>query len=82
MFVCRQSAYQRGNQRESSPSYVLLYSDGDYSGDEENIPLSNTNIHHEHIPRKVEVIEIRLKSDDTLQALALRYGCRVSFQLI
>lgn len=68
--------YQRGNQRDASPHYVFLYSDDEYSEDEENIPLQNRN--HAHAPRKVEVIKIEVQSEDTLQALALRYRCTVS----
>ncbi|XP_043467762.1 lysM and putative peptidoglycan-binding domain-containing protein 3 isoform X1 [Leptopilina heterotoma] len=72
----RTSVYQRGNQRDASPHYVFLYSDDEYSEDEENIPLQNRN--HAHAPRKVEVIKIEVQSEDTLQALALRYGCTIS----
>ena len=69
--------YQRSSQREGSPHYVLLYSEDENSEDEENIPLQ---LHHHHAspPRKVEVINIQLKPEDTLQALALRYRCTVS----
>lgn len=69
--------YQRGNQREGSPHYVLLYSDDENSGDEESIslqPRSRTT----SLPRKVEVISVQLKAEDTLQALALRYRCTIS----
>ncbi|XP_076665841.1 lysM and putative peptidoglycan-binding domain-containing protein 3 isoform X2 [Andrena cerasifolii] len=69
--------YQRGNQREGSPHYVLLYSDDEHSGDESNIPLQ-ARIKAASLPRKVEVINVPLKSEDTLQALALRYRCTIS----
>ncbi|KAF7397427.1 hypothetical protein HZH68_008649 [Vespula germanica] len=69
--------YQRGNQKEGSPHYVFLYSDDENSGDEENFPLqprtSSTSS-----PRKVEVINVIVKPEDTLQALALRYRCTIS----
>lgn len=55
---------------------MLLYSDDEYSEDEENIPLQNRN--HAHAPRKVEVIKVEVQPEDTLQALALKYGCTVS----
>ncbi|XP_043792184.1 lysM and putative peptidoglycan-binding domain-containing protein 3 isoform X2 [Apis laboriosa] len=64
--------YQRGNQRDGSPHYVFLYSDDENSGDEETISLQQCN---KSLPRKVEVIYVPLKSEDTLQALALRYRC-------
>lgn len=69
--------YQRGNQREGSPHYVLLYSDEENSGDEEGIPMQPCRRNASQ-PRKVEVINVQLKSDDTLQALALRYRCTIS----
>lgn len=72
----RTTVYQRGNQRDTSPHYVLLYSDDEYSEDEENIPLQNRN--HAHAPRKVEVIKVEVQPEDTLQALALKYGCTIS----
>ena len=82
-FHNRQSVYQRGNQRDGSPHYVLLYSDDEQSGDEENIPLQSPSESNSS-PRKVEVIKIQLQPDDTLQALALKYRCTVSilFHLI
>ncbi|XP_033227425.1 lysM and putative peptidoglycan-binding domain-containing protein 3 [Belonocnema kinseyi] len=73
----RQSVYQRGSQRDASPHYVLLYSDDEQSGDEENISLQNRSQSHSS-PRKVEVIKIQLQPDDTLPALALKYRCTVS----
>ncbi|XP_015584751.1 lysM and putative peptidoglycan-binding domain-containing protein 3 [Cephus cinctus] len=73
----RQSAYIRSGQRESSPHYVLLYSDDENSGDEENIPLK-PQTHTSSPPRKVEVIKIQIKPEDTLQALALKYRCTIS----
>lgn len=75
----RQMVYQRGNQRDGSPHYVFLYSDDENSGDEENIPLQQRN-KPTSLPRKVEVINVPLKSEDTLQALALRYRCTVKTQ--
>ncbi|KOC64804.1 LysM and putative peptidoglycan-binding domain-containing protein 3 [Habropoda laboriosa] len=69
--------YQRGNQRDGSPHYVFLYSDDENSGDEDNIPLQQRN-RSTSLPRKVEVINVLLKSEDTLQALALRYRCTIS----
>ncbi|KZC06292.1 PREDICTED: lysM and putative peptidoglycan-binding domain-containing protein 3 [Dufourea novaeangliae] len=69
--------YQRGNQREGSPHYVFLYSDDDNSEDDDNIPLQPRN-KTESVPRKVEVINVPLKTEDTLQALALRYRCTIS----
>lgn len=69
--------YQRGNQRDGSPHYVFLYSDDENSGDEETISLQQCN---KSLPRKVEVIYVPLKSEDTLQALALRYRCTVKFK--
>ncbi|KAG7202986.1 hypothetical protein KM043_010118 [Ampulex compressa] len=75
--VDSQMVYQRGNQREGSPHYVLLYSEDENSGDEDGIPLQ---IHRKttSLPQKVEVINVQLKPDDTLQALALRYHCTIS----
>ncbi|XP_043258134.1 lysM and putative peptidoglycan-binding domain-containing protein 3 [Colletes gigas] len=69
--------YQRGNQREGSPHYVFLYSDDENSENEENIPLQ-PRTKTTSLPRKVEVINVQLKSEDTLQALALRYRCTIS----
>ncbi|XP_015179841.1 PREDICTED: lysM and putative peptidoglycan-binding domain-containing protein 4 [Polistes dominula] len=69
--------YQRGNQKEGSPHYVFLYSDDENSGDEENFPLQ-TRTSTTSSPRKVEVINVIVKPEDTLQALALRYRCTIS----
>lgn len=74
----RSMVYQRGIQKEGSPHYVFLYSDDENSDAEETITLyarskSTSN------PRKVEVISIQLKPDDTLQALALRFRCTVCY---
>ncbi|XP_031833503.1 lysM and putative peptidoglycan-binding domain-containing protein 3 [Nomia melanderi] len=69
--------YQRGSQREGSPHYVFLYSDDETSEDEDNIPLQPRK-KTASLPRKVEVINVQLKSEDTLQALALRYRCTIS----
>ena len=75
----RQMVYQRGNQRDGSPHYVFLYSDDENSGDEESISLQQrTKL--TSLPRKVEVINVLLKPEDTLQALALRYRCMVSIR--
>lgn len=69
--------YLRGNQKEGSPHYVFLYSDDENSGDEENFALqSRTN--SASSPRKVEVINVLVKPEDTLQALSLRYRCTIS----
>lgn len=68
--------YQRGNQRDGSPHYVLVYSEDENSGDEGNITLQPL-IKTTSLPRKVEVINVPLNSQDTLQALALRYRCTV-----
>ncbi|XP_032454857.1 lysM and putative peptidoglycan-binding domain-containing protein 3 [Nasonia vitripennis] len=73
----RQAAYQRGNQREGSPHYVFLYSEDDQSEDEEVFPMKDRNS-KPALPRKVEVINVKIQSDDTLQALALRYHCTIS----
>ncbi|XP_043278438.1 lysM and putative peptidoglycan-binding domain-containing protein 3 [Venturia canescens] len=72
----RQTVYQRGTQREGSPHYVFLYSDDENDG-EEDIPLEPRN-RGKTVPRKVEVIKVSLKPDDTLQALAVRYRCTIS----
>ncbi|GAB1861836.1 LysM and putative peptidoglycan-binding domain-containing protein 3 [Camponotus japonicus] len=70
----RQLIYQRG--RESSPHYVFLHSDDESSTDEENISLQI--IKSVSSRRKIEVINIQIKPEDTLQALALRYRCTIS----
>ncbi|XP_070168319.1 lysM and putative peptidoglycan-binding domain-containing protein 3 [Polyergus mexicanus] len=71
----RQLIYQRG--REGSPYYVFLHSDDENSTDEENISLQV--IKRSTAPcRKIEVINIQIKPEDTLQALALRYRCTIS----
>ncbi|XP_058792312.1 lysM and putative peptidoglycan-binding domain-containing protein 3 [Phymastichus coffea] len=69
-------AYQRGNQKESSPYYVFLYSDDEKSENDE-YPMQK-EISSERTPRKIEVINIEVQSEDTLQALALRYQCTIS----
>ncbi|KAI4500275.1 hypothetical protein M0802_004692 [Mischocyttarus mexicanus] len=69
--------YQRGNQKEGSPHYVFLYSDDENSGDEENFPL-HPRSSTASSPRKVEVINVIVKPEDTLQALSLRYRCTIS----
>ncbi|KAK2589230.1 hypothetical protein KPH14_002032 [Odynerus spinipes] len=73
----RQMVYQRGNQKEGSPHYVFLYSDDENSGDEENFTLQ-PRTSSASPPRKVEVINVLVKPEDTLQALALRYRCMIS----
>ncbi|CAD6208229.1 GSCOCG00010481001-RA-CDS [Cotesia congregata] len=70
----RNIPYQRGNQRDKSPHYVFLYSDDEV--DDEEVPLQVRK--HKSTPRKVEVIVVNLKPEDTLQALALRYHCTIS----
>lgn len=69
--------YQRGSQKEGSPHYVFLYSEDDQSEDEEHFPLKARNS-TEPVPRKIQVINVQIQSEDTLQALALRYHCSVS----
>ncbi|XP_033326712.2 lysM and putative peptidoglycan-binding domain-containing protein 3 [Megalopta genalis] len=69
--------YQRGNQREGSPHYVFLYSDDEASQEEDDIPLQPRN-KTISLPRKVEVINVQLKPEDTLQALAVRCRCTIS----
>lgn len=71
----RQLIYQRG--RESSPHYVFLHSDDESSTDEENISLQIIK-QSTSSRRKIEVINIQIKPEDTLQALALRYRCTIS----
>lgn len=75
----RQVAYQRGNQKEASPHYVFLYSDDEGSENEE-YPMKVSS--SESRPRKIEVINVEIQSEDTLQALALRYRCSVSTFLL
>ncbi|XP_017885391.1 lysM and putative peptidoglycan-binding domain-containing protein 3 isoform X2 [Ceratina calcarata] len=69
--------YHRGTQRDGSPHYVFLYSDDENSGDEDSIPLQQRD-KPASSPRKIEVINVPLKAEDTLQALALRYRCTIS----
>jgi hypothetical protein len=73
----RQIVYQRGNQKEGSPHYIFLYSEDDQSEDEEHFPLKKRN-RKPALPRKIQVINVQIQSEDTLQALALRYQCSVS----
>lgn len=54
-----------------------MYSEDDQSEDEEVFPMKDRNF-KPALPRKVEVINIQIQSDDSLQALALRYHCTVS----
>lgn len=74
--MLRQTVYHRGNQRDGSPHYVFLYPDDDQSEDEEHFSLQPKN--SSTLPRKIEVINVQVQSEDTLQALALRYHCKVS----
>ncbi|XP_012223559.1 lysM and putative peptidoglycan-binding domain-containing protein 3 [Linepithema humile] len=66
----RQTIYQRG--REGSPHYVFLNSDDENI--DEDIFLQTIK----RSKRKIEVINVQVKPEDTLQALALRYGCTIS----
>jgi len=66
--------HQRG--REGSPYYVSLHSDDESSTDEDSIALQT--IKRSTLGRKIEVINVQVKPEDTLQALALRYRCTVS----
>lgn len=70
----RQTIHLRG--RESSPHYVFLHSDDESSTDEDNISLQT--IKKSTSLRKIQVINVRVKPEDTLQALALRYRCTIS----
>ncbi|XP_008556573.2 lysM and putative peptidoglycan-binding domain-containing protein 4 [Microplitis demolitor] len=71
----RHIPYQRGNQRDKSPHYVFLYSDDEV--EDEEIPLQLRK-QHKSLPKKIEVIIVNLKPEDTLQALSLRYHCTIS----
>ena len=75
--LCRHAAYQRGSQREGSPHYVFLYSEDESEDEGQALPLETRN-RTQTFPRKVEVINVQVQSEDTLQALALRYRCTVS----
>ncbi|XP_018339793.1 PREDICTED: lysM and putative peptidoglycan-binding domain-containing protein 3 [Trachymyrmex septentrionalis] len=70
----RQTIHLRG--RESSPYYVFLHSDDEGSTDEDNISLQT--IKRPTLCRKIQVINVQIKPEDTLQALALRYRCTIS----
>lgn len=61
--------------RESSPHYVFLHSDDESGTDEDNISLQTIK---PSLRRKIQVINVQIKPEDTLQALALRYRCTVS----
>lgn len=63
--------------RESSPHYVFLHSDDESSADEDNISLQTIK-RPTLLRRKIQVINVQIKPEDTLQALALRYRCTVS----
>ncbi|XP_011498634.1 PREDICTED: lysM and putative peptidoglycan-binding domain-containing protein 4 [Ceratosolen solmsi marchali] len=73
----RQIVYQRGNQKEGSPHYIFLYSEDDQSEDEDHFPLKQRS-RKLALPRKIQVINVQIQSEDTLQALALRYQCTIS----
>lgn len=79
LMIFRPSVYQRGNNQtpDNSPHYVFVYDDDDDNhSDEETIilqPRSRPKIQ----PRKIEVINVSLTSDDTLQSLSLKYRCTV-----
>ncbi|XP_034945480.1 lysM and putative peptidoglycan-binding domain-containing protein 4 [Chelonus insularis] len=73
--ITRYSAYHRGIPKDGSPHYVFLYSDDEFG--DENIPLQPQKP-KKSVPRKVEVINVTLKAEDTLQALALKYRCTIS----
>lgn len=63
--------------RESSPHYVFLHSDDESGTDEDNISLQTIK-RPSSLRRKIQVINVQIKPEDTLQALALRYRCTVS----
>lgn len=71
----RQMIHLRG--RESSPHYVFLHSDDESSADEDNISLQTIK-RSPSSRRKIQVINVQIKPEDTLQALALRYRCTIS----
>ncbi|KYN11206.1 PREDICTED: lysM and putative peptidoglycan-binding domain-containing protein 3 isoform X1 [Trachymyrmex cornetzi] len=71
----RQTVHLRG--RESSPYYVFLHSDDEGSTDEDNISLQTIK-RPTSLCRKIQVINVQIKPEDTLQALALRYRCTIS----
>ncbi|XP_018374317.1 PREDICTED: lysM and putative peptidoglycan-binding domain-containing protein 3 isoform X2 [Trachymyrmex cornetzi] len=73
----RQTVHLRG--RESSPYYVFLHSDDEGSTDEDNISLQTIK-RPTSLCRKIQVINVQIKPEDTLQALALRYRCTVPVQ--
>jgi len=72
--IFRQMIHQRG--REGSPYYVSLHSDDESGTDEDSIALQT--IKRSTSGRKIEVINVQVKPEDSLQALALRYRCTVS----
>ncbi|XP_011876189.1 PREDICTED: uncharacterized protein LOC105566636 isoform X2 [Vollenhovia emeryi] len=74
--AARQTIHLRG--RESSPHYVFLHSDEESSADEDGISLHA--IKRPASLRKIQVINVQVKAEDTLQALALRYRCTVPVQ--
>ncbi|KYM97484.1 PREDICTED: lysM and putative peptidoglycan-binding domain-containing protein 3 [Cyphomyrmex costatus] len=71
----RQTIHLRG--RESSPHYVFLHSDDEDSADEDIISLQTIK-RPTSLRRKIQVINVQVKPEDTLQALALRYRCTIS----
>ncbi|KAL6265489.1 hypothetical protein P5V15_002285 [Pogonomyrmex californicus] len=71
----RQMIHLRG--RESSPYYIFLHSDDESSTEEDGISLQtikSVSLRY----HKIEVINVQIKPEDTLQALALRYRCTIS----
>ncbi|XP_012055039.1 PREDICTED: lysM and putative peptidoglycan-binding domain-containing protein 3 [Atta cephalotes] len=70
----RQTIHLRG--REGSPYYVFLHSDDEGSTDED-ISLQTIK-RPTSLCRKIQVINVQIKPEDTLQALALRYRCTIS----
>ncbi|XP_011686729.1 PREDICTED: lysM and putative peptidoglycan-binding domain-containing protein 3 isoform X2 [Wasmannia auropunctata] len=73
----RQMIHLRG--RESSPHYVILHSDDESGADEDNISLQTVK-RPASLGRKIQVINVQIRPEDTLQALALRYRCTVPVQ--
>ncbi|XP_011686728.1 PREDICTED: lysM and putative peptidoglycan-binding domain-containing protein 3 isoform X1 [Wasmannia auropunctata] len=71
----RQMIHLRG--RESSPHYVILHSDDESGADEDNISLQTVK-RPASLGRKIQVINVQIRPEDTLQALALRYRCTIS----
>ncbi|KAF7997497.1 hypothetical protein HCN44_006068 [Aphidius gifuensis] len=76
----RPSVYQRGNNQtpDSSPHYVFVYDDDDEDNSDEETIILQLRSQPKTQPRKIEVINVSLTSDDTLQSLSLRYRCTIS----